>query len=91
MLDLFAKPCLVRGVKFHERIAHWRGVRGLSQADVARKCKVTPAAVGQWETGGYPDVTRLPKIAAVLGTTVEVLIEGDKHYQSILEALGGAA
>lgn len=81
----------IGGVKFHERIAHWRNEAGLSQAALAKRCKVKPAAVGQWETGDtYPRVDRLPKLAAVLGVTVSALTDGVAHYESLRNALGTA-
>lgn len=82
----------IEDVKFHERIAQCRADVRLTQAALAKKCRVSPAAVGQWETGDtYPDVGRLPRLAAIFGVTVDDLIQGDAHYQAIRDALGLAS
>lgn len=52
---------------------------------------VDNTAVCHWEKGARPEIWRLPKIAEVLNTTVEALIEGDERYETIRDALGAAS
>lgn len=54
----------------------WRKYRGLSASDLARSCKLTPAAVSQIENGKRsPSVETLKAIAAVLNVDVDDLID----------------
>lgn len=47
----------------------------ISQVDFAKKLGVTQGTVSQWEKGrSYPRSSMLPKIAAVLGCTVDELL-----------------
>lgn len=49
----------------------------MTQAALARSLNVSDKAVSKWETGqGYPEITLLPKLAAVLGVTVDYLMTG---------------
>ncbi len=62
---------------FNDRIAQLRKSASMTQEALAQKLGVTFQAVSKWETGaGYPDVTLLPKIAAIFGTTVDHLLGG---------------
>jgi transcriptional regulator with XRE-family HTH domain len=63
--------------EFKERLAQLRKTAQLTQDALAAKLGVTYQAVSKWETGScYPDVTLLPKIANVFGTTVDFLLGG---------------
>ncbi len=49
---------------------------GMTQLDLAEKMGVTDKAVSKWERDlSYPDVNSLPKLAEILGTTVDELLQ----------------
>ena len=51
----------------------------MTQEKLAQKLNVSSKAVSKWETGmGYPEITLLPKIAAVLGVSVDFLLTGER-------------
>jgi transcriptional regulator with XRE-family HTH domain len=61
----------------HDRIKRRREEQGLSRAQLAKKCKVTPQAVYGWEElGAMPSFNRLKTVAEVLKTTSEYLSGG---------------
>lgn len=61
-------------------IARLRRRRNMTQADLARHLYVSNKTVSKWERGlGYPEITQLPSIARLLGTTVDHLMLGDRH------------
>ncbi len=52
-----------------------RKAAGVTQEFLAKKLNVTQQAVARWETGkAYPRASMLPKIASVLGCTVDELL-----------------
>lgn len=56
-----------------------RKKKGLTQSALAEMLNVSNRTVSKWETGeGYPDITLLPDIAAVLGVTADELLAGKK-------------
>ena len=58
-----------------EIISSLRKEKGMTQNDLAEKMNVTDKAVSKWERNlSYPDVNSIPKLAEVLGTTVEELL-----------------
>ena len=57
-------------------IMNKRKVLGYTQQELADRLKVSFQAVSKWETGSAcPDITMLPKLASVLGTSVDALLE----------------
>lgn len=59
------------------RIRAARRVRGMTQADLAQAVGVTRSAVAQWETDRSGQISgNLARIASVLGTPVEHLLNG---------------
>ena len=61
------------------RIREAREAVGISQGELARLMNVTQGAVSQWEIGTTnPGVKRLKKLAKILKTTVDYLIEDKK-------------
>lgn len=51
----------------------------MTQETLAKKINVSSKAVSKWETGmGYPEITLLPKIAAVFGVSVDFLLTGER-------------
>lgn len=75
----------------HERLRELRHDADLTQEAFAAMVGVDNTAVCHWEKGARPEIWRLPKIAEVLNTTVEALIEGDERYETIRDALGAAS
>ena len=58
-----------------EIINSLRKEKGMTQNDLAEKMNVTDKAVSKWERNlSYPDVNSIPKLAEILGTTVEELL-----------------
>lgn len=58
------------------RIKQIRSELKMSQAELARRCGVTQAAISKYEDGKRePSLAMLKKIAAVLGVSVDELIK----------------
>ena len=56
------------------RIREMRRRKGITQMEFAAKMGVAQSTVAQWETGArMPNVMQLPKIADVLGCTLDEL------------------
>ena len=64
-------------LKIPEVILRKRREKNLTQEELAAALGVSPQAVSNWERGGYPDITLLPKIAAFFEITVDELIGSD--------------
>lgn len=61
-------------------ITKLRKQQGMTQAELAKNLNVSSKAVSKWETGlGYPEITLLPKLAAVFGVSVDYLITGERR------------
>ena len=76
-----------------EHIRALRTALGMTQGDLAKKMNVTDKAVSKWERGlSRPDIDSLPKLAEVLGVTVEELCSAPtKKKQSRAEEMLGIA
>lgn len=60
-----------------KRIAALRRENGLKQDELAEKMGVSPQAVSKWENDQTcPDINLLPKLAQLLGVTVDTLLTG---------------
>ena len=60
---------------FKENFASMRKEKRLTQAEVAEKLHVSPQAVSKWENGeSMPDISLLPDIAKLFGTTIDALL-----------------
>jgi len=59
--------------KFSKNLTKYRKRCGLTQSQLAEKLSVTPQAVSKWENGSLPDSEFLPRIAFVLGISLDVL------------------
>ena len=58
-----------------KRIVHHRKRLGLTQDQLAEKLGVTAQAVSKWENDqSCPDITMLPRLAEIFGTTTDVLL-----------------
>ena len=65
------------------RISQLRKEKGITQEDMAEKLGVTPQAVSKWENDiSYPDILLLPKIAEMLGVTVDELLSGESKKET---------
>ena len=69
-----------------KRIVQHRKALGLTQDQLAEKLGVTAQAVSKWENDqSCPDITMLPKLAAIFGITTDALL-GSQPAQSVHEA-----
>lgn len=60
-----------------KRIAHLRRQCELKQDELAAMVDVSPQAVSKWENDQTcPDITALPRLAEILGVTVDELLTG---------------
>ena len=64
-------------LKIAEVILRERRKLKLTQEELANAIMVSPQAVSNWERGGYPDITLLPRIANYFKITVDELIGND--------------
>lgn len=59
-------------MELSERIKRWRESKDLTQAALADRLAISPAAVAQWELGQTtPSTKHLEKLAETLGVTME--------------------
>lgn len=62
------------------RIRKARMIAGVSQSELARLMGVAQVSVWKWETGKtFPNVKRLKRLAEVLDTSVEKLIDDEER------------
>ena len=65
-----------------KRIAMLRRQKELRQEDLAQMLEVSPQAVSKWENDQTcPDITLLPRLAEILGVTVDELLSGKTEVQ----------
>ncbi len=60
-------------LQFSKNLAKFRKRCGLTQGQLASKLNVTPQAVSKWENGSLPDTEFLPKLAGILGVSIDML------------------
>lgn len=66
-----------------EIISSLRKEKGMTQSELAEKMNVTDKAVSKWERNlSCPDVNSIPKLAEVLGITVEELLNAQTKKES---------
>lgn len=65
-------------LKIPEVILRERRKKNLTQEELAAQLGVSSQAISNWERGGYPDITLLPRIANFFGITVDELIGNDE-------------
>ena len=74
-----------------EIINSLRKAKGMTQNELAEKMNVTDKAVSKWERNlSCPDVNSIPKLAEILGTTVDELLNSPTKQEKSklnLEAL----
>ncbi|HEV7708656.1 MAG TPA: XRE family transcriptional regulator [Asanoa sp.] len=61
------------------RLTQARHLAGKTKREVAAAIGVTPAAVGQYETGSRPRTELIPPLAAFLGVPIQFLTAGRPH------------
>lgn len=67
-----------------KRIALLRKEKGLTQEELANAMGVSPQAVSKWENDQTcPDISALPKLARLLGVTVDELLEGKQELAPV--------
>ena len=75
----------------NERIKNLRLAKGLTLQQVGEVFGISAASVASWEKGkNQPDSRKLSKIAEVLGSTVEFLLNGIGDLQTRVETIGSA-
>ena len=68
-----------------KRIAALRREKGMKQDDLAQILEVSPQAVSKWENDQTcPDISLLPKLAKVLGVSVDELLSGKQENQPLV-------
>jgi len=61
-----------------ENIARLRNEKGLTQAELGEKLRITNQAVSKWESGmTMPDIMLLPEIAKIFDVAIEELYSND--------------
>ena len=67
-----------------KRIALLRKEKGLTQEELASHMGVSPQAVSKWENDQTcPDISALPKLARLLGVSVDELLEGKQELPAV--------
>jgi transcriptional regulator with XRE-family HTH domain len=72
---------------FSERFCTRRKELNLTQQEIAEKLNVGYRTVSHWENGSYPDGELLPKIAEVLGVSLDYLFGRNNSFSSIEQEL----
>ena len=68
------------------RIAALRRKKSLKQDDLAQMLGISPQAVSKWENDQTcPDISLLPKLAEILGVTVDELLTGKNASQQTVQ------
>jgi len=68
-----------------KRIATLRRDKELKQDDLARMLEISPQAVSRWENDQTcPDISLLPKLAKILGVSVDELLSGKQEGQPVV-------
>lgn len=71
-----------------KRIAAARKEKNLTQDALASMLEVSPQAVSKWENDQTcPDIGLLPRLAKILGTTVDALLSGEEADKPVVQIL----
>lgn len=67
-----------------KRISALRREKGLKQEDIAQALDVSSQAVSKWENDqSCPDISLLPKLAKLLGASVDTLLSGEEDKPAV--------
>lgn len=67
-----------------KRISALRREKGLKQEDIAQALDVSSQAVSKWENDqSCPDISLLPKLAKLLGVSVDTLLSGEEDKPAV--------
>ena len=70
---------------FGEMISSLRKEKNMTQNDLAEKMNVTDKAVSKWERNlSCPDVNSIPKLAEILGVSMEELLNAQTKVDDIV-------
>ena len=70
------------------RIAQLRREKGLTQDELSQMMEVSAQAVSKWENAQTcPDISSLPKLAKILGVTVDELLSGKEENAPVAKVL----
>lgn len=70
-----------RNSRFGENVRKFREQQGWSQEQLAERLKAKQPDVSGWENGGVPSLSKVVKLALVLGCSVDDLVAGvDRDY-----------
>ena len=68
-----------------KRIATFRKEKGITQEELAQMLDISGQAVSKWENDlTCPDINTLPKLAQILGVTVDELLSGKKESAVVI-------
>ena len=68
-----------------KRIAALRREKNLKQDDLAQMLEVSPQSVSKWENDQTcPDISLLPKLAKILGVSVDELLSDKQELQPVV-------
>lgn len=71
-----------------KRIAQLRKEKGLTQEELSQMMEVSAQAVSKWENDQTcPDIASLPKLAKILGVTVDELLSGKEENAPVVRVL----
>ena len=71
-----------------KRIASLRKEKGLKQEELAEMLGVSGQAVSKWENDQTcPDISLLPKLARILGVSVDELLSGKQEMAPVVQIL----
>jgi len=71
-----------------KRIAQLRKEKGLTQEDLSKMMEVSAQAVSKWENDQTcPDIASLPRLAKILGVTVDEILSGKEENAPVAQVL----
>lgn len=79
------KEAIAMEMTIGKRIAALRREKNLKQDDLAQMLEVSPQAVSKWENDQTcPDISLLPKLAKILGVSVDELLSDKQELQPVV-------
>lgn len=75
----------MKDVSFGNYIAKLRREKGMTQAQLALKLKISDKAVSRWENGlSKPRGNYILRLAAALGTSTDKILSGGKNGEAVI-------